>query len=124
MHDLFSARQQQFADRAASDATAALDRDEEIALLRIADFVLAIQKDEAKAVADDVKPAVTLVIPMGVEVQDRPQPGTAHQVLFVGSNAAPNVLGLTWFLDQVMPLVPPGDARCGAGGCRVRRTGL
>ncbi|WP_174300195.1 glycosyltransferase [Caulobacter sp. S45] len=105
MHDLFSARQQQFADRAAADATTTLERAEEIALLRMADFVLAIQKDEANAVAEDVRPSVTLVIPMGVKVRDRPQPGTGRQVLFVGSNAAPNVIGLTWFLAEVMPLV-------------------
>jgi succinoglycan biosynthesis protein ExoO len=37
---------------------------------------------------------------MAVPAESDPQPGSSRSILFVGSNTAPNTLGLRWFLDR------------------------
>jgi succinoglycan biosynthesis protein ExoO len=45
----------------------------------------------------------TILAPMAVRPVDQIQLGDAGQLLFVGSNTAPNVEGLRWFLECVWP---------------------
>jgi succinoglycan biosynthesis protein ExoO len=110
MHDLFSARAGQFA-AGQGDSVAALDEASEIDLLGRADAVLAIQATEAKFVAEKVVGAVPLLVPMAIDSVAAPQPGDGHVLLFVGSNTAPNVHGLEWFVEQVWPAVRAASPR-------------
>jgi succinoglycan biosynthesis protein ExoO len=104
MHDLFSSRPRQFDRIGAQDTVARLDMEEELRLLSCADTVVAIQPEEA----DEVRPRLTdtdvVVAPMAVDVQ-APQPGRGDRILFVGSNTAPNIVGLKWWLDEVWPRI-------------------
>lgn len=103
MHDLFSSRPAQFDRSGGKDSVARLAPIDEFRLLGQADAVVAIQREEAEAVAKRLPGAPVFVAPMAVEPRSAPQPGQAPELLFVGSNAAPNVLGLTWFLQEVWP---------------------
>ncbi|TGX53511.1 glycosyltransferase [Sphingomonas gei] len=104
MHDLFSARAGQF-DKGKGDSVAALDQATEIDLLGRADAVLAIQATEAQFVAAYVPETLPVLVPMAIDSVAEPQPGDPDILLFVGSNTAPNVHGLQWFVDSVWPAV-------------------
>lgn len=99
MHDLFHART---AGAEGRDSVASLDRDAEVALLSRADAVIAIQAAEARFVADYVA-ARAILAPMAAQPVARPQPGDGNRLLFVGSNTAPNVVGLEWLFAHVWP---------------------
>jgi succinoglycan biosynthesis protein ExoO len=98
MHDLFHLR-----DGGTRDSVAALDRDEELRLLMRADAIVAIQAEEADFVARHVPTAKAILAPIAVGAVPAAQPGDADRLLFVGSNTAPNVVGLQWFLAEVWP---------------------
>jgi glycosyltransferase involved in cell wall biosynthesis len=104
MHDLFHAR-----EGGGADSVAALTREREIELLGRADAVLAIQPDEATFVAENVADTRAIVVPMAAQAVAAPQPGTDNTLLFVGSNTAPNVVGLQWFFDHVWPAIHAAD---------------
>lgn len=104
MHDLFSSRPQQFAKVGAQDSVATLDAEEEFRLLACADTVLAIQATEADAVSRHLPDRQVIVAPMAVQV-GAPSPGRADELLFVGSNTAPNTVGINWFMDEVWPRI-------------------
>ncbi|TPG16472.1 glycosyltransferase [Sphingomonas koreensis] len=104
MHDLFSARADQFSGTA-TDSVAAIDQATEIDLLGRCDAVIAIQATEASFVADRVDGSTSVLAPMAADPVPAPQPGERHQLLFVGSNTAPNIHGLSWFVDHVWPVV-------------------
>lgn len=104
MHDLFSARAAQFGG-GQGDSVAALDQATEIDLLGRAHAVLAIQATEAQFVGTHVPQTEPVLVPMAIEAVAEPQPGDADILLFVGSNTAPNVHGLQWFVDAVWPSV-------------------
>ena len=105
MHDLFSSRTGQFAGLGTSDLVASLDEATELALLDRADAVVAIQDNEARFVSERLPQKRVIVAPMAAEAVDEPQPGDRRTVLFVGSNTAPNVVGMRWFLDEIWPHV-------------------
>jgi succinoglycan biosynthesis protein ExoO len=48
------------------------------------------------------------VAPIAITPVAEPQPGIGSSVLFVGSNTAPNIFGLRWFLEAIWPLVRSG----------------
>jgi succinoglycan biosynthesis protein ExoO len=98
MHDLFHGR----AANGARDSVASLDRATEIALLSRADAVIAIQSAEARFLADHVSTRPILA-KMAVEPVDDVQLGDGNRLLFVGSNTAPNVVGLKWMFESVWP---------------------
>jgi len=104
MHDLFSARAGQFGD-GATDSVSAIDEAKEIDLLGRSDAVIAIQNHEAAFVRDRVAQTQAILAPMAATPADVPAPGNADTLLFVGSNTAPNVHGLAWFLSDVWPRV-------------------
>lgn len=105
MHDLFSNREAQFAKAGAADSVARLSRSEEITLLSRGDGVIAIQKEEADIVAKALPGKPVIVAPMAAVVRDAAAGGRDGTLLFVGSNTAPNVIGLQWFLQAVWPLI-------------------
>ncbi|MDB5439728.1 MAG: hypothetical protein JWM33_2155 [Caulobacteraceae bacterium] len=105
MHDLFSSRDNQFSALNATDSVTSLSMEEENVLLSGADVTLAIQKEEAAYVAAAVPGQKVLTTMMPVTPVALAQPGDARTVLFVGSSAAPNVNGLGWFIDKVLPLL-------------------
>lgn len=104
MHDLFSARAGQFADDA-QDSVAALSEAAEIELLGRSDAVIAIQAAEAAFVGRHLPKSRVLLAPMALAAVDAPQPGDPAQLLFVGSNTAPNVYALKWFVAEIWPRV-------------------
>jgi len=101
MHDLFHARETMAGGR---DSVARIDRETEVALLSRADAVIAIQAAEARFVAEHVT-ARAILAPMAAQPVSKAQPGEGHRLLFVGSNTAPNVVGLEWFFAHVWPLL-------------------
>lgn len=103
MHDLFSARGGHFRQTGIKDATADLDIQTEIALLNNADYIVAIQKAEAATIAEHGASKPIIVAPMAVPISAASDEGKPDTLLFVGSKAAPNVDGLTWFLTEVWP---------------------
>ncbi len=103
MHDLFCSRTSQFKGLGTSDSVATLDEASELALLDGADAVAAIQANEARFVSERLPGKRVIVAPMAVTPVEQPQPGDKHTVLFVGTNTAPNVIGIQWFLKEVWP---------------------
>lgn len=117
MHDLFHAR-----DAGSADSVARVTREDEIAMLSRADVVIAIQPQEAGFIEAHVPSAKALVAPMAAHPVAAAQPGQADRLLFVGSNTAPNVVGLQWFFDEVWPMVAQGrhQARLDVAGTVAR----
>lgn len=117
MHDLFHAR-----DGAGADSVAAVTREREVALLGLADAVVAIQAAEARFVADHVPGVRAILAPMAATPVACAQPGRAGRLLFVGSDTAPNAVGLRWFFAEVWPRVRAAwpDARLDVAGAVAR----
>ena len=105
MHDLFHAR-----EGGGADSVAQLSRETEIAMLQRAHAVFAIQQEERDFVAREVPGTEAILVPMPALPVANPQVGKANRLLFVGSNTAPNVVGLRWFLDAVWPLLTKSDS--------------
>ncbi|WP_137126164.1 glycosyltransferase [Roseomonas sp. HF4] len=106
MHDLFSSRPSAFAALGTPDSVASLAAPAEAELLAGAEFVIAIQHDEAAAARRMLPPGRSVVVaPMGVEPVAAPQRGEGDGLLFVGSGTAPNVDGLRWFLAEIWPKI-------------------
>jgi Glycosyl transferases group 1 len=119
MHDLFSARTDQFQKLGAADSVSTLQLGDEMDMLGRAQAVLAIQPHEAQVVQNHLPHCEVILTPMAIEPVAAAQPGTGSSVLFVGSNTAPNVLGLTWFVSEVWPKIrgsAPGAILQIAGG--------
>lgn len=105
MHDLFSSRVARFDKASAQDSVALLDADQEYALLAQSNGVVAIQSAEAEAVRARLPDQPVILAPMAVSVVAEPAPGQDETLLFVGSNTAPNVIGMQWFLASVWPMI-------------------
>ena len=108
MHDLFSSRSAQFNRLGAADSVAAIEQQAEMALLAKADAVVAIQAAEASTVRRCLPGQYVIVAPIAITPVAEAQPGIGRTVLFVGSNTAPNIFGLRWFLEAIWPLVRAG----------------
>jgi succinoglycan biosynthesis protein ExoO len=105
MHDLFSKRGSDFSELGVMDSYGQISRTDEMRLLGRAGGVVAIQEEEAEIVRQALINSDVGVVPVGVEASNRIQPGRSDTVLFVGSNAGPNIVGIKWFLDHVWPLL-------------------
>jgi succinoglycan biosynthesis protein ExoO len=101
MHDLMSAR---VADKAETN-TVELSAETEFRLLGMADGVIAIQQDEAAKVRAALPGTRVIVAPHAVATVSTAQPGADDTLLFVGSNTAPNIVGLDWFVREIWPAV-------------------
>lgn len=102
MHDLFHRRRPYAQGR---DSVASIDQNAEVELLARAHALIAIQSDEAQFVVQHIPHAQTILAPIAVRSVESAQPGNANRLLFVGSNTAPNVVGLEWFFEHVWPLL-------------------
>jgi len=115
MHDLMSAR---VADAAESDVVV-LSAIEEFRLLNMADVVLAIQAEEAEKVRAKAAAHVEVIVtPHAVSPVAAAESGWDDALLFVGSNTAPNWVGLEWFFEHAWPAV-----RAAWPGARLRVAG-
>ena len=100
MHDLFSHRQGK-----GEDSVATVNEIDEIEMLGRADWVIAIQSEERDFVAQNCPDAAAILAAMPAKTVAQPQPGLDDRLLFIGSDTAPNSVGLKWFCEQVWPLV-------------------
>jgi succinoglycan biosynthesis protein ExoO len=121
MHDLFSSRTGRFQKLGAADSVAVLEEEAEMRMLGSAEAILAIQPHEAGVVQQRLPEREVILAPMAVEPVSAPQPGRGRTLLFVGSNTAPNVLGLQWFIRDVWPLIraraPDAELHVAGGVC-------
>ncbi len=102
MHDLMSARVK---DPSKADDAYDVTADEEFRLLAQADVVVAIQPEEARAVAAALAGAEVVVAPHAAEIGPAAQPGEDDTLLFVGSNTPPNVTALERFFAETWPVL-------------------
>jgi succinoglycan biosynthesis protein ExoO len=101
MHDLMSAR---VAD-AAETNTVRIDAAAEFRLLDMADAIVAIQHEEAAQVRAQLPRKRVITAPHSSAPADAPQPGKDNLLFFVGSNTAPNIVGLEWFFRDIWPRI-------------------
>lgn len=80
-------------------------RGEEKRRLRDANVAIAIQPDDARAFGELVGESRVVVLPMPIKPAPRGGTQIAGRLLFVGSDAEQNVLGIRWFVDNVLPLI-------------------
>lgn len=105
MHDLLSTRAGRFKDAGLADSVKTLDEVAEFRLLGQADAVLAIQDVEAHQARKLLPTHPVILTPVACQPVTSAAPGSNRSILFVGSNTAPNVIGLRWFLQTVWPRV-------------------
>jgi len=78
----------------------------EIKSLNKCDLAISISPVETKAIEETYKPKAKVVT---LKATDDPRFGYSrkrvHDISFIGSNSAPNVDGLVWFIEQVLPIV-------------------
>lgn len=105
MHDLFSSRVEQFKTSGGTAPLLHITIEDELTLLARAKAVIAIQAAEAAIIAARLPERRVITAPMAVFPVAAPQPGNGANMLFIGSNTAPNVTGLAWFIDAVWPTI-------------------
>ncbi|WP_135470021.1 glycosyltransferase [Crenalkalicoccus roseus] len=106
-HDVFHRRHAALAARGLSLHPATLTREEELALLGLADVVVAIQPEEEALLRALLPGRRVISAPMPARPRPRP-PGRAREAglfAFVGSDGVHNVDGMRWFLDAAWPLL-------------------
>ena len=98
MHDLFSSMRP-------GSLVKPITIHDEMQMLRRADTIIAIQRNEAAAVRACLPDRTIALVAMPADPLPCSQPGLADRVLFVGSDTAPNREGVAWFLDEVWPVI-------------------
>jgi glycosyltransferase involved in cell wall biosynthesis len=97
-----------------------IDVDTEVALAGLADYVLAIQREDATFFRQPLGDARVLTVPHAHPLERLvPRVGLGRNVLFVGADYEPNAQGITEFITTGWPLV---RQRLGAQ-CRLRVVG-
>ena len=113
-HDLMAPREFRFRVNGGT-AGVSISLAEEIALLDRFDAVVAIQHEEARALAGMLKRAIPLCCPHGVSVSDdgiEPERGSGPLRLgFIGAGNDANFEAIDWFLKQVWPIVAAEPVR-------------
>ena len=105
-HNLIHRRTELYRERGVPLDFRALTRDEEAALLRRADVIVAIQEREAEEFRAMAPDREVVVVPMPVEpCLQMPAGGAGYRCLFVGGYSGHNLDGLRWFLSEVWPAV-------------------
>lgn len=69
-----------------------------------ADFVIAIQPNEARLIAQQA-PSRVFCVPYAPAEEASVESVAEDGVLFVGAGGAPNIGGLTWFIAEIWPLI-------------------
>lgn len=101
-------RYQRFADyqhAGYQNADSVWSKESEANLLRKADILLAIQKEDATALQEMAPECEILCAPMSARLSPTPYAQIPGRCMFVGSNVDHNVYGIQWFLNDVWPLV-------------------
>jgi hypothetical protein len=109
MHDLLSARIAKFLASGFPLDCPLIEEDTELAWLNRADYVLAIQKNEAEYVGSRIG-ATVLVQPLVIPIRTGMGKSDPFRCLFVGTNIRPNISGINWFLENVWPIVLQSNA--------------
>ncbi len=102
-HNVIHRRTQLYRERNLTLDFRPFSRDEEAALLRRADVIVAIQEREAEEFREMVPDREVIVVPIPVELRSRASSGNAPRCLFVGGYSGHNLDGLQWFLSEVWP---------------------
>jgi glycosyltransferase involved in cell wall biosynthesis len=82
---------------------AGIDRQMELACLKKADVLLAIQEDDVVGYKQAVPGKEVLLFPIPFETVDSQKSPNRWRVLFVGGNHVTNAEGLKWFLEKNWP---------------------
>ena len=105
-HNLIYRRTELYRERGLPLDFRGLTREEEAALLRRADVIVAIQEREAAEFRKLVPDRKVVVVPMPVNsLQSRAEKDTGKRCLFIGGHSGHNLDGLNWFLREVWPVV-------------------
>jgi hypothetical protein len=104
-HDLFPNRSSQFAAFDTLDCVISVPSAEEVKMLARADTIVAIERDDAAVLQRKLPSHEIVVAPIAALPISRPQIGRAEIVLFVGSSAASDVDGISWFIEFCWPIV-------------------
>jgi succinoglycan biosynthesis protein ExoO len=67
--------------------------------------VIAIQNEEAAKVRAALPDRIVITAQHATTPAPAPQPGVNDLLFFVGSNTAPNVVGLDWFFREIWPAI-------------------
>jgi succinoglycan biosynthesis protein ExoO len=106
MHDFISQRFDDFKAAGTNEKTSYLKFEDEMALLSNADTVIAIQKEEADKIKDHLHAGTNVIVcPVATDIFPKFVAKDANNILFLGSGAAPNVDGISWFIDEVWHLI-------------------
>lgn len=125
-HDARHLRHADFLARGLRAETSPWSEADERAALQQADFVVAIQAEEAAEFARLVPRLRVVTAPCSFAPAELPAPSAPDTCVFVGSGADHNLCGLQWFLDEIWPGVlaarPSARLRvCGGVGGRLKR---
>lgn len=82
-----------------------IDRDSELACLRKADLLLAIQAEDAAELRKVLPGRDVLLFPVPFDIVESACPPVPGRVVFVGGNHRANAEGLEWFLQNVWPRI-------------------
>lgn len=104
-HDVTFERVASLAQQQLEFFVAGWSRADEQRALRGANAVLAIQPDDAAVFAQLVDAANVVHLPMPIDPAPVGPGSTAGRMLFVGSPVEPNIVGLRFFVDEVLPLI-------------------
>jgi succinoglycan biosynthesis protein ExoO len=122
MHDVFSSRTAQFQAMGESDSVATLAPDREAEMLGLAGIIVAIQAAETQWVAQRLPHRQVVTALMATTPVPAPRPGKGAGLLFVGTDTAPNIQGLAWFLAECWPSIraanPDAMLRVAGSVCR------
>ncbi|MCF3947478.1 glycosyltransferase family 4 protein [Acidiphilium sp. AL] len=104
-HDVFHRRHAALSLAGYRIAPPALSREDEAALLRRAATIVAIQPDEARLLRELCPDRTVIAVPMPAPAAPRPAAVRRNpdRLVFVGSDALPNLDGLRWFFGAIWP---------------------
>lgn len=118
-HDFMSMREYRFAS-SHEKPSISITLKEELSILERMDVVLAIQFEEARAMARHLRRALVLCCPYGVATNAPPdsvEPTRSTLVLgFVAAESVANRAAIQWFIDNVMPCLEAIDVRLNVYG--------
>lgn len=113
-HDFMSMREYRFAS-SNERPSISITMKEELSVLDRMDVVLAIQYEEARAMASYLRRAVVLCCPYGVATEAMPAspPASRKELVlgFVAAESVANRAAIQWFIDNVMPCLEGIDVR-------------
>jgi glycosyltransferase involved in cell wall biosynthesis len=91
-----------------TDADVAITRERELTAVRSADVTLTVSAAERELLLALVPGATVQTLPLVYETVDLHGPADRADILFVGGfQHPPNVDGVKWFVDEVLPLIRP-----------------